>query len=271
MGVRFVTLTVVFGIAFAVLGLNLFHLQVQKGGYYLARADARDAALAQATLTRGQISVTDGSGDQIAVAIDKAYPVIYAVPQEITDPTSTAAALAPVIGWQTDTLTQALSNPKSLFRMLIEKAPSSTIAAVTALGLKGIYTDDKNYRYYPFGNFASQVLGFVGLTSSTTSPVGLYGLEKYYEPELAQGNDIQTTIDRTLETQSESILQNLVTSHNADGGTIIIEDPKTGAILAFANYPSFDPNDYSSSSVALFTNPGTQYFYEPGSVFNPIP
>ncbi|MCL4404034.1 penicillin-binding protein 2 [Patescibacteria group bacterium] len=270
MGVRFITLTSIFGIAFAVLGFNLFHLQVQKGPYYLARADARDQALAQATLTRGEISITDQSGDQIVAAMDKAYPVIYAVPQEITDPSSTAAVLAPVIGWQPAALAQAISNPKSLFRMLVEKASSSTLAGVEDLNLKGVYTDEKNYRYYPFGDFASHVIGFVGLTSSTTQPVGLYGLEKYYQQDLAAGDNVQTTIDRTLQAQSEAMLENLVTTHQAQSGTVLIEDPKTGAVLAFASYPSFDPNSYASTSVALFTNQGTQYFYEPGSVFKPL-
>ena len=267
MGVRFIALTSVFGIAFAVLGFNLFHLQIQKGPYYLARAEARNQALAQATLTRGEISITDQNGDRIVAAMDKAYPVIYAVPQEIADPTSTAAALAPVIGWNPANLAQAISNPKSLFRMLVEKASSSTLAAVDSLNLKGIYTDEKNYRYYPFGDFASHIIGFVGLTASTTQPVGLYGLEKYYQPELAAGDNIQTTIDRTLQAQSESMLKNLVTTHQAQSGTVLIEEPKTGAVLAFATYPSFDPNNYASTSVSLFTNQGTQYFYEPGSVY----
>ncbi len=270
MGFRFIFLTSIFGLIFGLLGFNLFRLQIEKGNYYFARAEARNQALAQSDLARGQIFFTDRNGNKIPAAMDKAYPVIYAVPQEITNPTSTAAALAPVIGWPPDALAKALNNPKSLFRMLAEKASPDEISAVDNLKLNGIYTDQKNYRYYPFGSLAAQVLGFVGFTSSTSQPVGLYGLEAEYNNILAAGDDIQTTIDRTLQAQAEQLLHNLVTDHNADGGTIIIEDPHTGAILAFANDPNFDPNNYASSSVANFINPGTQYFYESGSAFKPI-
>ncbi len=270
MGFRFIFLTALFGIAFGVLGLNLFHLQIEQGNYYFARAEARNQALAQSTLSRGQIFLTDRYGNKITAAMDQPYPVIYAVPQEITDPTSTAAALAPVIGWQTDALAKALSNPKSLFRMLVEKAPPNEVTDVGNLDLNGIYTDEKDYRYYPFGSLAAQLIGFVGVNSSTSQPAGLYGLEEYYNSELAAGDNIQTTIDRTLQAQAEATLKGLVTRNNAQSGTVVIEDPQTGAILTFANYPTFDLNNYASTSVALFTNPGTQYFYEPGSVFKPI-
>ncbi len=270
MGFRFIFLTALFGIIFGLLGLNLFRLQIENGGYYFARAEARNQALAQSNLTRGQIFFTDRSGNKITVAMDQPYPVIYAVPQEIADPSSTAAALAPAIGWDPGALAKALDNPKSLFRMLIEKATPTETDAVTALNLSGIYTDEKDYRYYPFGTLAAQVVGFVGLNSSTSQPAGLYGLENQYNAELAAGTDLQTTIDRTLQAQSEEILQNLMTARKAEGGTIIIEDPKTGAILTFANSPTFDPNAYASSSVSTFIDPGTEYFYEPGSVFKAI-
>jgi cell division protein FtsI/penicillin-binding protein 2 len=270
MGLRFIFLTSAFGLIFGLLGFNLFRLQIEKGDYYFARAEARNQALAQSDLARGQIFFTDRNNNQIPAAMDQAYPVIYAVPQEIADPTSTAAILAPVIGWQPDALAKVLNNPKSLFRMLVEKVSPDEATVVDNLKLNGIYTDQKNYRYYPFGSLAAQILGFVGLNSSTSQPAGLYGLEAEYNSELAAGNNIQTTIDRTLQAQAEQLLQNLVADHNADGGTILIENPQTGAILAFANEPGFDPNNYASSSVANFMNPGTQYFYEPGSAFKPI-
>ncbi|MCL4399672.1 penicillin-binding protein 2 [Patescibacteria group bacterium] len=270
MGVRFIILTTLFGILFGILGFNLYNVQINKGSYYLGKVQARTENSAQLELRRGDILLTDRYGNSIPVALNKDYPVIYAVPKEIKDPKSEALALAPVIGATSTALEKILNNPQSMFRILVEKASDQMVGAVDALNLEGIYTDTKQYRYYPFGELSSQVIGFVGMNSNTTEPIGLYGVEKYYNDTLEAGNDINLTIDRNLQVQSEDTLQNLIKEQNATGGTIIIEEPTTGKILALANYPTFDPNAYSKSDVTNFLDPALQYTYEPGSVFKSI-
>lgn len=270
MGVRFIALTSTFALLFGALGFNLYTLQIQKGDYYFKTAQARNEALAQLQMRRGQIFFTDRSGNAITVALNQDYPVIYAVPKEITDPKGTAAALASAIGWKESDLQTALTAPQSLFRMLVEKATDDELNAVQNLNLKGIYIDKKQYRFYPFERLGSQVLGFVGLKGTATTPFGLYGAEKNYDEELGNGDNIQLTIDRNLQAQAEQKLADLVTKNGATGGSIVIEDPITGKILTNANYPDFDPNDYRNTPVGSFLNPSVQYVYEPGSVFKPI-
>ncbi len=270
MGVRFIVLTCIFGILFGLLGFNLYKLQIDKGAYYLEKVQARSENLAELQLRRGEILFTDKYGNSIPVAINKDYPVIYAVPKEIKDPSEEANTLAPLIGASSTVLAKILDNPASLFRMLVEKASSTEVSAVEAANLEGIYTDTKQYRYYPFGSLAAEAIGFVGVNQSTTDPVGLYGIERYYNATLDAGENVELTIDRNLQAQSEDLIQNLVAAQSAESGAVIIEDPRTGAILTMAQYPAFDPNDYSSSSIANFLNSNVQATYEPGSVFKPV-
>ncbi len=270
MGVRFIVLTVSFGIIFGLLGFNLYRLQIDKGSYYFEKVQARTANVAEFQLRRGEIDFTDKYGNAVPVALNKDYPVIYAVPKEIPNPQSEAAVLAPLINYGTSTLAKILSNPQSLFRMLVEKATSDQTDAVNGANLEGIYTDTKQYRFYPFGDLGAQTIGFVGMNESTTNPIGLYGIERSYNQTLSDGNSVRTTIDRNLETQSENLLKNLVAAQSAESGNIIIENPKTGGILTMADYPTFDPNAYSSSSIGTYLNTATQATYEPGSVFKPI-
>lgn len=270
MGVRFIVLTALFGIIFGLLGFNLYRLQIDKGSYYVEKVQARTANIAELQLRRGEINFTDKYGNSIPVALNKDYPVIYAVPKEVKDPQNEADILAPLIDYGTSTLAKILNNPQSLFRMLVEKAGDQEISAVSSANLEGIYTDTKQYRFYPFGDLGAQTIGFVGMNENTTDPTGLYGIERYYNQTLTDGNDIQTTIDRNLEAQSEDLLKNLIAAQSAESGNVIIEDPKTGKILTMVDYPAFDPNAYSSSSIGTYLNTATQATYEPGSVFKPV-
>ena len=92
-----------------------------------------------------------------------------------------------------------------------------------------------------------------------------------FENTAQDGNDVALTVDYNIQAIAESLLADAVSSLNADGGTIIVEDPKTGAILALANLPEFNPNTFSETQdLHDFQNGAIQKMYEPGSVFKPI-
>ncbi|MGC9603267.1 MAG: penicillin-binding protein 2 [Minisyncoccia bacterium] len=270
MGVRFLLLTIAFGILFGLLGLNIYSLQIQKGGYYVNKVQARDEALAQLQLRRGQIFFNDKYGNNITVALNKDYPVIYGVPKEAADPQKTAETLSPILNKPVQELKDDLDDPTSLFHMVDEKVSQEELDAVQALNLPGIYESTKQYRFYPFENLGAQLLGFVGLNKDTSAPKGLYGTEKNYDAPLADGHDIALTIDRNLQAQAEQMIEKLVNDHQAESGNVIIEEPKTGKILAIADYPNFDPNNYKNYPIKDFINSAVQLVYEPGSVFKPI-
>jgi cell division protein FtsI/penicillin-binding protein 2 len=218
-------------------------------------------------LDRGAIYFTNTNGTTLPVAVDKDYPVIYAVPTAIVDAAEAANTLAPILNLPVDRLQATLSKPHDNYELLALKVDASLASEVLALGLPGIYVDDEPARYYPLNTVAAQVLGFVGPNASTTGASGHYGVEGYDDAVLAAGIDMTLTIDPNIQIEGEKILQNLVSTNSATGGSIIVEDPKTGRILAMASYPTFDPNDYASFSIASFLNPTMQIRYEPGSVF----
>ncbi|KKU91079.1 MAG: Peptidoglycan glycosyltransferase [Candidatus Jorgensenbacteria bacterium GW2011_GWA1_48_11] len=270
MAIRFNAVIAVFLLIFGLLGFNLYRLQVLKSDYYVSRAEARNAAREELDLRRGQIFFTDRSGNEIPAAMNRDYPVIYAVPKEIKESVAAAKALAPLINADEAKLAGDLNNPKSLFKLLVDKATDGQIAQVKALDLPGIYFDTKQHRFYPFSDLGANLIGFVGVNSENDQPVGLYGLEKIFDKTLSQGNDVRLTIDRNLEAEAERVLSDLVDRFQSPGGTVLIQEPKTGKILALANVPDFDPNQYSKYPVKDFMNQAVQLVYEPGSVFKPL-
>ena len=149
-------------------------------------------------------------------------------------------------------------------------------------------------RFYPEGDMASQVLGFVN-----DSNQGQYGLEGYYNDELAglggqiyaekdvlgryfnigqkvdpkDGSDYILTIDRNIQFKAENIIKGAVKKFQADSGSIVILEPKTSAVLAMAASPTYNPNEFnmvSEEDQDIFNNPIIAKPWEPGSVFKPL-
>lgn len=271
--------------AYGYLVYSLYNLQIQKGPYYINRAEARYRLAGFLEPYRGIIYFTNKNGDLVPAAVNKSYPVVFAVPQEIEDASEAAHTIAPILELEVDKVQSALSNKKSLYRLLRKKASPEQVKKIKELSLKGIYVDEQEFRYYPFGSLAAHILGFVGPTQEDDQVAGRYGVEKQFNSLLAgkpgqvlgdkitrpiQGKDLALTIDRNIQGQAEEVLKNLVNKYNAEGGTIIVQETATGNILALANYPSFDPNNYAQSKLAYFLNPAVQSVYEPGSILKVI-
>lgn len=165
------------------------------------------------------------------------------------------------------------------------------------LDIPGLGFTFSKYRYYPENEVASQVLGYVSYTNDEGS--GHYGLEEFFDKELfgkygqlksekgnsanliivndreyiapQAGSDLVLTIDRNIEFFACEKLKEAVTKFEATGGSVIVVEPKTGAILAMCSEPNFNPNDYQNvKDLSYFNNPTILYQYEPGSVFKVI-
>ncbi|MDA3802676.1 MAG: penicillin-binding protein 2 [Patescibacteria group bacterium] len=166
----------------------------------------------------------------------------------------------------------------------------------TTLIIPGIGFNVGSYRYYPENELGSQLLGFVSYVDGEGK--GRYGLEEFFNTELfgeygsietdvgagnimiasdrdyieaKDGADIVLTIDRNIQTFACDKLSKAVEKHEATGGSVIIIDPKTGAILTMCSEPKFNPNNYSEvEDISVYNNPNVLYQYEPGSVFKVI-
>ncbi len=285
MGVRFIIAISFFGVLYAALIFGLYNIQLEKGDYYSARAASQNQPADLLESRRGKIYFTDRNGNLIPAALNKEFASIFAVPDEIADKEKAAEILSPIVEIDAEKLLKMFGKKGDLYELLVKKAAAQQITAAKESGLGGIYVDGRMMRYYPMGNSASHLLGFVGASVDDEKTAGRYGIELFYDERLYgkvkgavgdkitsadYGEDVVLTVDRNLQDESEKILAGLTEKFEAEGGTIIIEEPKTGKILAMAGNPDFDLNNYDKSSVKLFLNPATQKIYEPGSVFKVI-
>lgn len=251
----------------------------------------RFTELAQVQRERRQVlfpqrgSIVDRTGTELAISVDMS--TIYANPRFVSDPASAAAAIAPLLGVSADQVAAKLGR-RSGFVYLARKVDPRRAAQVKALALPGIDIVPESKRLYPLGPLASHVLGFVGFENK-----GLAGLELKYDRLLAgspgeiltesdpqgrpipvgrslikppvPGHDLVLTIDRQIQFAAETSLAQSVKAYRARGGSAIVMDPKTGSVLALANFPTFDPNNVKDTSGEQRRNKAVEDVYEPGS------
>ncbi|MFA7201521.1 MAG: penicillin-binding protein 2 [Candidatus Paceibacterota bacterium] len=273
-----------FVLIFGVLVANLYVIQVSQGQFYTQKAQAQDQASGALEARRGTIYMTDKNGTDISSVLNKEYPLIYAVPKEIEKPLETALAVAPLVGISNETLEKSLSKKNDLYELIKEKATQNEVDQVRALGIKGLYVKNETFRFYPSKDMAAHVFGFVS-SGQDDIMAGRYGLELQFDKELRgidgivtgdttqgpqRGKDIYTTLDRNIQAEAEKIIKDLIKTWTAESASVIVQDPYSGKILAMANMPTFDPNEYAKFNVGSFLNNSIQSLYEPGSVFKMI-
>ncbi|MBC7364914.1 MAG: penicillin-binding protein 2, partial [Candidatus Aminicenantes bacterium] len=171
------------------------------------------------------------------------------------------------------------------FTWIKRKIPLEVAEEIKKLKLTGIYLIEENRRYYPLGTLACHLLGGVNIDDA-----GMAGVEYYYNNELQgeegqkiimrdarrkkffiqtvketkPGKDLYLTIDITIQYIAEKELQQAVEKSGANWGTVVILQPQTGEILALANYPNYDPNEFPPTEERM-VNRAIQHTYEPGS------
>jgi cell division protein FtsI/penicillin-binding protein 2 len=269
---RFASLGLLLLGCYAFLLFHLYQIQVAKSGYYSAKAESQYAALMADAERRGTIYFTDKDGNKLPAAMPKSFPVVYAVPNVIADPSALAKQTAEILNVPSGQLLQSFSKKSSY--VILDKNPSAEeVLKVKAAAVKGLYTEDAPRRFYPFGNLASQVVGFVSPNADDNGQSGKYGAEKMYEDTLrgdgldSYGADVALTVDPSVETEAEQVIRELAAQFGAKRASVMVADPATGKIVAMGSTPAFDPNKYASSSLKNFRNPLVEDIYEPGSVF----
>src|SRR3989344_1614257 len=255
---RAIFVVAVFFLLFASLIFKLYNLQIEKGGYYAARAEAQIVRAGFLEPRRGTIYFTDKHDNLIPAALNKEYPIVFAVPKKVSDPAATAKLLAPILNLEATTLGAVLGKTDDAYELLAVKITAEQAAKVKDANLKGVYIDNQEFRFYPFQNLSAHVLGFIGASDKDAETRGRYGLESYFDTELrgrrgsasgegasepSDGRNLVLTIDRNIQAEAEAILAKYIDKNRATSGTVIVEDPATGKILALANKPDFEPNN----------------------------
>jgi cell division protein FtsI (penicillin-binding protein 3) len=268
------------------IGARLVYLQTVRHNWLSERARVQQQDALETTPLRGL--VLDRHERELARSINAES--FFVVPLEIQNVEEAAARLAPLVKVKADDLAARLREAqatKRKFTWVARKLDDQSAEAVRALNLKGVYSYKESKRFYPNGNLAAHVLGFVGLDE-----VGLGGVEQAYNAQIQgeagkvyveldarrqsyssvevdahPGQTVVLTIDQMVQYRTEQALSAAVERSHAKSGTAIVLDPRTGEILALANAPTFDPNDVRASSAQARANQALQNIYEPGSTF----
>lgn len=289
-------LTVFLLLFFGVIIIRLFSLEIIHGQEAKLAADQQHSIYKKLFPSRGEIKLADKfSQDTVPVATNSKSFLVYAVPSDILNPSLTANSLASVLNLDPKDLLVKITQADKKYVPLKKQLTDIEQQKIKDLQLPGIYFDSEDTRIYPQNSLLSQTLGFVGFNSAGQK-AGLYGLEKYFNKELSgttgqfvaekdtsgafifgstkqeqlaeDGTDLILTVDKTIQFQAESVLKDMVDKNQADSGSVVVMNPKTGAILAIAGYPDYDPNNFGKvTDPYYFNNQVVTGSYEPGSVF----
>ncbi len=268
----------------AVFG-RVAYLQLFRHSDYLARASRQQRHIIEITPKRGAIYDRNMHPLAMSVPVQSAF----AVPSEVKDAAMAARLLSSVLAIPQDVLRQKLDGGGT-FVWIQRKLPPEKADAVKSLNLKGVYFQEENQRYYPKRDLAAHVLGFVDVDEK-----GLGGIEHEYddvirgkaekivvmadarqrwfdggEAQRDRGANVVLTIDEKVQYIAERELTAAIEKTHAPAGTVIVQDPSSGAILALANWPKFNPNAATDAPAEARMNRAISAIYEPGSTFKLI-
>lgn len=275
---------------------NLFSKQILQHQAYAEAAKAQSTSVTPTPAPRGTIYASDKDGKLYSLAVSEWQYQLLISPRQIRDKAKLLDALAAYLPKMDKAAVLAkVNNDKVFVPPVLDGVDAATAGKISAANLAGVFMIPKLIRVYPDGaSIAPQLLGFVGADNH-----GKYGLEQYYDSTLqgqsgsqtaeqnslgqlidilssnqAQaGSDLVLSLDYNLQFTVENKLKDAIAKFQADSGSVVVMEAKTGAILAIAGQPNYDPNVYSqiaAGQYSLYQEPVIADVYEPGSVFKPL-
>jgi len=274
----------------AVFVVRLFYLQVIKHDFYNKAALHSQFKQYEIPAQRGTIYAYDGDKQMPLVLNERLY-TFFADPTYVKDPLKTASEIVKILGGDVNKIRDLLETKDTRYVILAKKLNKQQSDNILALELKGLGTREQEYRTYPQGIIASQLLGFVNDDGE-----GQYGVEEYLDDELSgeagqlkaitdsqgvplvsnknnvitepkSGEQLNLTIDINIQHQLEQILKAGLDRAKSLSGSALIINVQTGAILGMANYPSFDPSKITDiTDLSVLGNASTDSALEVGSI-----
>ncbi|MGH7258300.1 MAG: peptidoglycan D,D-transpeptidase FtsI family protein [Nitrospiraceae bacterium] len=285
---RWIVMSVGLVLGFALVFVRLVNLQVLQAAELTVKADRQHQK--SVTLEGARGTIYDRRGKVLAMNME--VPSVFGVPTSLDDPGQTARHLSPILHVRAGEIEKKLRQEKH-FVWLARKLEPEQGRRLEHLSLGGVGVVMEGRRFYPKGPLLSHVLGFAGMDDR-----GLEGLELRYETFLrgekrvvvlqrdalgravfpkdlneqavVAGHSLTLTIDEVIQYIAEKELDEAVNRSNAKSGTIIITNPKTGAILAMAGSPRFDPNAVAALNPDRWRNRALTDSYEPGSTLKVV-
>lgn len=285
--------------AFVVLVGRLFFLQVVEGAEYRTLAERQYVSTSVLPYDRGDIYFTRKDGTLVSAATLAEGATIALVPGKVLDGEKTYQELTKVLpDLSRELFEQALTKRDDPYEELARAVPKEAAETIAGLDLPGVQVLRERWRTYPGGALASHALGFVGYAEDGVTKIGRYGLEKQYEDTLARRETtlyvnffadvfarlgetffsggthakghLVTTIEPSVQATLEEELARVQGEFSSKLVGGIVMDPKTGAIVAMAATPEFDPNAFGESETATYLNPLVQSTFEFGSTMKPL-
>jgi stage V sporulation protein D (sporulation-specific penicillin-binding protein) len=272
-----------------IFGIQLFNVQIIKYGHYKAAALSDQLEQYKIPATRGLIEAQQGNS-VVPIVLNQELYTLYVDPTLVKNTDRMAPKIAKIIDGNSTDLASLMKTKNTRYVILGKKLTSNQSNAVLGLRIPGVGTQGQDYRVYPDGSLASQVLGFVNNNGQ-----GEYGIEQALNKQLSgtpgrlkavtdangvplaaskgnidvkpsNGDNVVTTINLPMQEQMEQILKKDYQTTHSQGLSAIIMDPYTGQIKAMANYPTYDPSNYQNvSNPELFQNAAVDNAIEPGS------
>jgi cell division protein FtsI/penicillin-binding protein 2 len=273
-----------FVLLFTVTLVRAAWLQLVKGGEYSRQAVRQHRETVPIPAGRG--TIFDRRGEPLAIG--EQATTIFADPKAMSDPRRAALAAGHALGLEPNFLYHDFTDKKRGFLYVARKADPAVAERLERQHVPGLGFYPEEKRVYPQGGVAAQVVGYAG-----TDNHGLEGLERSLDSTLAgkpgsetivkdpfgrvvdivkskpesRGRDVTLTIDHQIQANAETVLAETVRKWHAKGGAAIVLDPRTGQVLAMANAPGFDSNDFGTVDPELRRNRAVTDVYEPGSTF----
>lgn len=278
-------------VIFGIFAVRVFYLQVIRFDYYKKAALHSQLKQYEVPAERGIITAHFGDGTVPIVMNQKLYTA-YADPTIIKDADKVAGKLQPIIGGNVDDIVKKLkTGDGARYVVLARKLSGDQSKQILKLKFAGVGTQEQDYRTYPQGVMAAQLLGFVN-----NDGTGVYGIEQAMNKDLngragklkavtdingvplaasqdnisiqpTAGSNVNLTIDVGMQSGLEKILKSAQEQYKSKSVSAVVMDVHTGAIKAMANYPSYDPANYQKvEDAALFQNQTVSEPIEPGSI-----
>ncbi|MDP3047747.1 MAG: penicillin-binding protein 2 [Chloroflexota bacterium] len=279
--------------AAAILVARLAYWQILRHDEMTRLADREHREVVTIAPRRGNI--LDRRGYLLATNITSF--LVYGAPKEMGEPQFKAVAdkVAPLLGLNSKSVQDDFQSNKTRYYVLLKRrVPSKVVDQVNALNLPGIHVQQEAMRVYPADGLAEPLLGFANFDAQ-----GANGVEGFYNNQIRgstgslvferdtrgreiaigyrelkpaeDGANLNLTLDAAIQHAAEKQLRDAIAANGATGGTILILQVKTGAILASASTPGYDPNKFNEVvNTSAFVNPAVSHSYEPGSIFKII-
>ena len=290
----FIVFIIVVGL-FGVIGVRLFDKQIIRYSHYQELAYNQRYKDEKIMPARGEIFVSDIYSDtKYPLVTNKTFWSVMVIPQQVEDVQGLADKLGPVIDIKPADIVKSFANKPVYIPPLKKRQDDDIAQKITDLKLPGVVLIPETHRDYPEGSMGAKFLGFVDDQGD-----GQYGVEGYLDKVLKgeqgeiisekdilgrqitvadsklvlpkNGKDVVLTIDHVLQFYAEDAISRAVEQHQADSGSVIIMDPKSGGILALAEYPTYDPSKYTEvKDYSIFQCRAVSQAYEPGSIFKII-